>query len=102
MQIFFIFLCFSFLLLCYTSFTCLSLLNNYIYWDILHLYNIVIPVINSVTFVNLKRAGQVWLAETVLKKATHVISFAEVFGLLVSVHPLTSVSNFARSFMPFT
>ena len=58
---------FSFFLCC-TSFTCLSLLNNYIYWDILHLYNIVIPVINSVTFVNLKKAGQVWPAETVLKK----------------------------------
>ena len=92
---------FSFFLCC-TSFTCLSLLNNYIYWDILHLCNIVIPVINSVTFVNLKKAERVWPAETVLKKATDVFSFAVVFGLLVSAHPPTNLSNFARSFMPFT
>ena len=102
MQIVFLFQCFSFLFLCCASFTCLSLLNNYISGHILYLYNIVIPVINSETFVNLKKAGQVWPAETVLKRATHVISFAVIFGLLVSAHPLTNVSNFARSFMPFT
>ena len=34
----------------------LSLLNNF-YCDILHLYDIVIPVINSVTSVNLKKTG---------------------------------------------
>ena len=34
----------------------LSLLNNF-YWDILHLYDTVIPIINSVTSVNLKKAG---------------------------------------------
>ena len=34
----------------------LSLLNNF-YCDILHLYNIVIPIISSVTSVNLKKAG---------------------------------------------
>ena len=34
----------------------LSLSNNF-YYDILHLYNIVIPIINSVTSENLKKAG---------------------------------------------
>ena len=33
-----------------------SLLNNF-HCDFLHLYNIVIPIINSVTPVNLKKAG---------------------------------------------
>ena len=34
----------------------LSLLNNF-YCNILHLYNIVIPIINSATSVNLKKTG---------------------------------------------
>ena len=34
----------------------LPFLNNF-YCDILHLYNIVIPIINSVTSVNLKKPG---------------------------------------------
>ena len=50
----------------------LSLLNN-IPWDILHLYNIVTPIINSVTFVNLKKAG-VTSRNVVLKKQYMLLS----------------------------
>ena len=61
----------------------LSLLNNF-YCDIFHLYNIVIPIVSSVTSVNLKKAGMA-SRNIVMKKKQYVvlISFAVVFGLLV-------------------
>ena len=77
----------------------LSLLNN-IPWDILHLYNIVTPIINSVTFVNLKKAGMT-SRNVVLKKQYMLLSsFAVVFGILVFAHPLTNVSNLREASCP--
>ena len=51
----------------------LFLLNNF-YYDILHLYNIVIPIINSVTSVKLKKAGT-WNGQLKywFKKAVHIV-----------------------------
>ena len=51
----------------------LSLLNNHISWDILHLYNIVTPIIDSVTFFNLKKAGMA-SRNIVLKKQYTLLS----------------------------
>ena len=42
--------------LCCTSFPPLPFINNF-YCDILHLHNIVIPIINLVITVNLKKTG---------------------------------------------
>ena len=49
-----------------------------------NILNIVIPIINSVTSVNLKKAGM-GSRNNVMKKTKHVvmISFVVVFGLLV-------------------
>ena len=49
----------------------LSLLNNF-YYDILHLYNIVIPIINSVTSENRKKAGMA-CRNTVKKKQSTLL-----------------------------
>ena len=57
---------FSFSVFCVVRYFRLSLLNNF-YCDILHLYNIVIPIINLVTSINLKKAG-IWPAEIFLWK----------------------------------
>ena len=62
----------------------LSLFNNG-YCDIsIYILNFVIPIINSVTSVNLKKAGMA-NRNIVMKKTKHVvmISFVVVFGLLV-------------------
>lgn len=57
-------------------------LNNF-YCDVLRLYNIVIPIKNLMTSVNLKEAGKA-SRNIVLKKSIHVvISFPVVFGPLV-------------------
>ena len=57
-------------------------LNNF-YCDVLRLYNIVIPIKNLMTSVNLKKAGKA-SRNIVLKKSIHVvISFPVVFGPLV-------------------
>ena len=47
---------FSFPVFCVVRHFRLSLLNNF-YCDILHLYNIVIPIINLVISVNMKKTG---------------------------------------------
>ena len=65
---------------------------KHFYFYILHLYNIVIPIINSVTPVNLKKAGMA-SRNIDVKTTIHVvlISFAVVFGLLVLGSYLLSV-----------
>ena len=59
-------------------------LNNF-YCDILHLYNIVIPIIGSVTSVNLKKSGKASRNNDMKNNTRHgvLISFAVVSGLLV-------------------
>ena len=53
--LFFLFAVFLCVCVCVARHFRLSLLNNF-YCNILHLYNIVIPFVNSVTSVNLKKA----------------------------------------------
>ena len=89
-----------FLFLCCTSFPPLPFKK--IYCDILHLYDIVIPIINSVTSVNLKKAGTA-SRNIIMKKQYTLLWSALQYSLDFSFLVLNTYfpcSNSARHIAP--